>query len=94
MYSDKSTEEAEEAVAPSTPEEAETVEQPATEEAVEPSTPEELAKQLTFEEFLSEVKLHMGLVASFKVENAEELGPRSQTAWEEAFESQSKKVYK
>ena len=62
------------------------------EEEYDPFTPANLAKQLTLEEFISEAKPNVGLVASFKIE-AEDLSLRSQTAWEEAFKKQSSRIY-
>ena len=56
-------------------------------------SPEDLAYIMPFDEFIAENKPHKGLVASFKVET-KDLSPRSQTAWEEAFQAQSKRVYK
>jgi len=55
--------------------------------------PAELARQMTLAEFITELRPHRGLVASFKVEE-KDLSPRSQVAWAEAFKAQSERVYK
>ena len=62
-------------------------------EIPEKKNPKDSAKQMSLAEFITENKPHPGLIASFKLE-AENLEPRSQTAWEESFKAQSEKVYK
>ena len=61
------------------------------------STSEVEVDTLTLDEYLAKVKVHPGLVASFKFEakrTGSGLEPKTMEDWKRAFEAQSNRIYK
>lgn len=59
-------------------------------------TSEAVTELISLDEYIKRHKPHVGLVASFRYEAAQDekgLAERSEGDWEEAFEAQSKRIY-